>query len=167
MIWDTPTETNKMTKNFTNPQEAAKFGAELRSQNLTPMVRVNPPTDEVVREIPDSSAAMAELIEFSAKGDSLAERALAWAKASQYWEDDCALAHTTACLTADLDDGHGNGAVSLAQGELFARRLNAALSRAPKINQVICQAKPQSWDIEWTPAETGETGSGWGRHADD
>ena len=158
-----------MTQNFTNPQEAAKFGAELRSQNLTPMVRVNPPTDEVVREIPDSSAAMAELIEFSAKGDSLAERALAWAKASHYWEDDSALAHTTACLTADLDDGTAYGAASLAQGELFARRLNAALSRAPKIKQVLAAAKPQSWDIVWTPVETEtrETGSGWGRHADD
>jgi hypothetical protein len=156
-----------MTKNFTNPQDGAKFGAELRSQNLNPMVRVNPPTDEVVREIPDSSAAMAELIQFSAKGDSLAERALAWAKSSQYWENDSALAHTVECLSADLDDGTAYGAASLAQAELFVRRLTAALARAPKIKQVLCPAKPQSWDIEWTPAETGETGSGWGRHADD
>jgi hypothetical protein len=145
------------SKAFTDPQEAMAFGLKLRADGIEPKVLVNPATPAVLHRVPDSSAALAELAEFAAKGEQLGNQALAWARKSPWWEGDDALAHTVKCLALDLGDGNDNRAASRAQASLFLKRLNAALSRAPQVEQVFTAAKPQTWELHWQQPEGADT----------
>ena len=145
------------SQKFTDPQEAMAFGLKLRASGIEPQVRVNPATPAVMRQVPDSSAAVAEIADFAAKGEQLGEQALAWARKSPWWEGDDALSHAVNCLEADLDDGNDNRAASRAQAALFLKRLKAALSRAPLVEQVFTAAKPQTWELHWQQPEGPDT----------
>lgn len=154
------------TQNFTVPADAQAFGLSLKNRGITCQVRVNQAQPEQCEERPDSSHAEAEIKAFEERGEELGGRALAWAKSSLYYEGD--LAHAVACLSSDIDDGIANGAASLKQAALFIKRLQSALSRAPKKSVVTAAAKPASWDIVWHESvETGhardaEENEAWG-----
>ncbi|CAB4162714.1 hypothetical protein UFOVP783_102 [uncultured Caudovirales phage] len=143
------------SKTFTDPKEAMTFGLKLRADGIEPQVRVNPATPAVTRQVPDSAAALAEITDFAAKGEQLGVKARAWAQASPWWEG--CLVHAVACLELDLADGNDNRAASRAQAALFLKRLKAALSRAPLVEQVFTAAKPQTWELHWQQPEGPDT----------
>lgn len=139
-------------RKFTCAREAQEFGLALRTQGLEPLVRVIPATAEETAEVPDPTAAEAEIARFGEAGEELGPRALAWAKASYWYRRGGDLGAAVDCLASDLDDGACNGAASRAQAALYLKRLRAALSRAPKIRRVVSPATPPAWEIYWTPA---------------
>lgn len=153
------------SKSFTCAKEAQEFGLALRARGIEPRVCIHPAKPVAYAEQPDSAAAEAEIVLFAERGEELGTRALAWAKASPWWEGDGCLAHAVSCLDADLDDGISNGAASMAQARLFIQRLEAALTRAPKCRVVASAAIPPSWDIIWEESsQTADTDSDecWG-----